>query len=848
MKRLFTFSVLFLLSTTICISQTIIDGICYGRGEYSPLISVLKHPRTSYSGNISIPASVRLYNSNSKTYEDFSVERIDGDAFKDCFNLTSVNIPNSVLEIGNSAFSGCSNLTSINIPNSVKVIEGDAFRGCSKFTSVTIPASVEAIGDGAFLDCPELHSVTINSDWIMSKKYYYGEGYIHFGYAIDNFSGVFGTSVKSVTIGDEVKTIGGGMFSEDYNLEQVFLPNGLTKIEGEAFNKCSSLKELNIPSGVTYIGGGAFAGCTGLTTMTLPNGINEICWGLFKDCSSLTRIAIPDGVKSINNEAFLGCTSLKKITIPGGVTNIDRNVFRDCTTLEEVTISEGVQSIGEYAFYNCSNIKNFVIPNSVTEISWNAFKGCTNLSNLTIGDGIKEIESGAFTNFNSLSSVNIGKNVTVIGGGVFAGCQNLKQIEIPDNVETIGWAAFQFCKSLESVSIGKKLSDSKGDSFSNCVNLVSISVDEENSNYDSRDNCNAIIETKTNTLISGCKSTIIPNSVEKIGNNAFSGCVGLEEVILPNGLTSIGESSFQGCTGLTKISLPRNVERVDYLAFQSCTNLKELIFSDRQPALDNGAFSGSLANGRIISNILIPQKFLTSAFSESTYQNAILYVPKGTKAKYKTTEGWKEFKRIVEFDTSLPILPNYDIAKTDDDGKTIYYEIEENNNDVKVTNGDYSGDVVIPKKIRHEDKDYDVKKIGKDAFSGCDDVTTVTIPESIDEIGEDAFDGCTGITDIYVYPATPPDLPENGFDDSSYEDATLHVPEENIDEYKDSEPWNKFKNIEGITPTNIQKISSRNEIVQSFNHYSLDGRKMSQSEKGLNIIKMTDGAIRKIMK
>lgn len=167
----------------------------------------------------------------------------------------------------------------------------------------------------------------------------------------------------------------------------------------------------------------------------------------------------------------------------------------------------------------------------------------------------------------------IPEGTTKIGDYAFGGCDSLESVTIPESVTKIGEKAFSDCCLLESIAIPKSVTKIGDLAFVRCTSLESIVVADDNPAYDSRKGCNAIIETETNTLIAGCDTTIIPESVTKIGRSAFNSLTSLESVVIPEGVTEIGRCAFWGCESLTTVTLPVGVEEIDETAFDECMDL-----------------------------------------------------------------------------------------------------------------------------------------------------------------------------------------------------------------------------------------------------------------------------------
>ena len=179
----------------------------------------------------------------------------------------------------------------------------------------------------------------------------------------------------------------------------------------------------------------------------------------------------------------------------------------------------------------------------------------TAITEAEIGDCVTSIEVYAFMDCSGLTSVTIPDSVTYIGEGAFLLCPSLPSITFPNSLTGFGPNAFDGCYALTSINIPSGVTSIPMETFNNCISLSSITVDNNNTTYDSRNNCNAIIETSNNSLLFGCKNTVIPNTVTTLSGKSFFHCTGLTSVTIPSSVTSIGDWAFYNCSSLTSITI-----------------------------------------------------------------------------------------------------------------------------------------------------------------------------------------------------------------------------------------------------------------------------------------------------
>lgn len=330
-----------------------------------------------------------------------------------------------------------------------------------------------------------------------------------------------------------------------------------------------TVKYDNVTYSVTSIGDNAFSGSTAI-------------W-----------ISIPLSVKSIGEHAFRYCEGLTSITIPESVTSIGGWAFEYCSKLESIDIGKNVSSIPSYTFYRCWSLSSIVFPDNLTHIGSFVFEDTSWYNNQP--NGVIYAGNVAYGLKGDLKDITIKEGTIAIADEAFRDDSTIKvekSINLPSSLIYIGSAAFDGCK-ITSIKIPENVSSIGDRAFCNCYDLNSIIVDSRNIHYDSRNDCNAVIETSSNSLIVGSNSTIIPDDITQIDCNAFEGR-NIISLHVPNSVQSIGDYAFQGCTNLSSIDLPISLKTINSGVFSFCTSLSSITIPKSVINIGENAFSGCI--------------------------------------------------------------------------------------------------------------------------------------------------------------------------------------------------------------------------------------------------------------
>lgn len=449
--------------------------------------------------------------------------------------------------------------------------------------------------------------------------------------------------------------------------------------------------------------------------------------------------------------------------------------------LKTVILPSTIKSIGNNAFLGCTSLDSINLPNSIINLGAGAFRDCKKLINIIIPESLSVIEGGTFAGCISLREVDLPNSITYIGNQAFSNCKSLQTLKLSNTLKTICDKAFSKCNNLSSVFIPRSVTNIGISPFEECSNLANIMVEDGNLYYDSRDNCNAIIDSQSNTLIGGCNSTIIPSTVKAIGDYAFYNCSKMIELMLPKSISRIGNYAFYNCTGLTmNLVIPDSVLTIGEKAFYGCCHITSLKIGKLMKEIGQSAFSECTGLILVDYNAMNCNDFPTKSVFEDTHIKRFVFggdvqrIPNnickdsrsllsinignsvqniGDSAFYSSwglssiniPNSVVSIGDFAFYNTGITVLnvPNSVKYIGDNAFSDCQYLISLNVHDAAtiIGNSSFKNDF----ELRSVSLGQNIISIGDDAFYLCRNIDSITIPNTVVSIGERAFYDCLNL-------------------------------------------------------------------------------------------------------
>ena len=640
-----------------------------------------------------------------------------------------------------------------------------------------------------------------------------------------------------------VTSIGYAAFSGCTGLTSVTIPNSVTSIEYEAFYGCSGLTSITIPNSVTSIGYDTFSGCSGLTSVTIGTGVLSIGSDCFKNAKPKKVIWLtntpPSGysyaagtVNYVANEQYTSLSNKTVYPFLSSMFEVDGVKYvpvspseRTCDAIdcnynesaENVNIGNAVsykgvsmtvKQVKSYVCYGNKYIKNVQLDFN-GDVSESAFSGCTSLQTATVSNQ-GYIGDYAFSGCTSLQTATV-SNQGYIGDYAFSGSTALQTANI-NNKGTIGSYAFKN-SGVKELTIGANVTAISKYAFLNCQTLETATLG---------DNIASIGE----YAFDGCKmlkSITIPDATTSIGNYAFQKCSSMETAQMGNGLTEINDYTFSGCSSLTSVKIGNNIKTIKYGAFKSCSALPSITIPQAVTEIENYVFSGCTALKTVTLEDKADDAGLTLGSNGSSPLFAScplesVYIGRNISYSTSSSYGYSPFYRNTSLQSVVITDRETEISENEFYGCT-------NLKNVTIGEG--------------------VTTIGKWAFSGCSSLASFAFGSSVKTIGQEAFSDCTTMTHLVSKATTPPTCGTQALDDINKWSCTLSVPEGCNSVYQQADQWKDFffidNNITGIN------VLMNTKGISVKDRYTLDGKQLSQPQRGLNIVRMSDGTTKKVV-
>lgn len=640
--------------------------------------------------------------------------------------------------------------------------------------------------------------------------------------------------LQTVILPDNEEEIGENMFELCNNLKNIEIPSRVQTIHSDAFQGCSSLEALQLPYGITSLKDAVFADCSSLKEINIPSSVTTIYDWAFENCRSLTSITIPDNVTSIGKSAFGGCSNLKSLYLPANLNTIREKAFNGCTSLTRINAKmKDPVAIGEDTFTGLDYDKcELLVPEGSAE-AYRQAAVWSNFNNITDITVVVADDAGSLQYVIEKNDKNYKNNITrlkVIGPidiydiqciREMAGCwleENGKKTD--GNLQYLDLQEAKLVGNDISINVYTKGSNQGETNTIECTAKIEPDGNHFSNLFRNVSKLNTVImpeyltTTGSGTFMDSPLSSItLPKNLTSIGNNAFNGCSGLRDISIPSGVTSIGDGAFKGC-GLKEFTLPKQVTEITDEMFCNCS-LQHIYLHDGLKSIGNYAFANS-------------------ALTEITIPNSVMYIGENCfSGSYCLEEAVISSDYIAE-------IPKEAFADCN-----ALHTIKLPANLERIGERAFIGTwrlgtkegLTIPSKVR---------EIGAEAFyKSLFDTVDIVLPASLTNIYS-AFEG-SGVRVIHCYMPEP--LPLSSFSfgggGGSLSNCKLYVPKGCANKYRDAEVWKEF-DIEEMDGTGIEGATNDSTATEVA-RYDANGNLLAAPAKGLNIVRYSDGTVKKIM-